>query len=171
MPEFAIAPHLFQVLLRERLRLPLFLTESICQGCHEPLDPLGHQSRMSPLWPHPETSHTSRESNGENLQRSWCPCQIQRFLERHERQRSHFRPEADRGARAGLAMFWRSAVGCGRDSPTPSREWTGLSPGPQKRMAQSCCKLGSTRKTSTQNSLTGDVGSWLWLWKRGPMEQ
>ena len=52
MPEFAIAPHLFQVLLRERLRLPLFLTESICQGCHEPLDPLGHQSRMSPLWPH-----------------------------------------------------------------------------------------------------------------------
>ena len=31
-----------RVLLRERLRLPLFLTESTCQGCHEPLDPLGH---------------------------------------------------------------------------------------------------------------------------------
>ena len=42
MPEFAIAPHLFQVLLRELLRLPLFLTESTCHGCHEPLDPLGN---------------------------------------------------------------------------------------------------------------------------------
>ena len=41
-PEFTIQPHLFQVLLRERLRLPLFLTESTCSGCHEPLDPLGH---------------------------------------------------------------------------------------------------------------------------------
>ena len=41
-----------------------------------------------------------------------------------------------------------------------------LSPGPQRRMAQSCCKLGLTRKISTQNSSTGDVGSWLWLWKR-----
>ena len=41
-PEFTIQPYLFQVLLRERLRLPLFLTESTCSGCHEPLDPLGH---------------------------------------------------------------------------------------------------------------------------------
>ena len=41
-PEFTIQPHLFQVLLHERLRLPLFLTESTCSGCHEPLDPLGH---------------------------------------------------------------------------------------------------------------------------------
>ena len=32
MPEFAIAPHLFQVLLHERLRLPSFLTESTCQS-------------------------------------------------------------------------------------------------------------------------------------------
>ena len=31
-PEFTIQPHLFQVLLRERLRLPLFLTESTCSG-------------------------------------------------------------------------------------------------------------------------------------------
>ena len=39
-PDFTM-PHLIQV-LRERLRLPLFLTESTCSGCHEPLDPLEH---------------------------------------------------------------------------------------------------------------------------------
>ena len=55
--EFTIQQHLFQVLLRERLRLPLFLTESTCSG---PLDPLGHhraacsqsgriQSRATPI--------------------------------------------------------------------------------------------------------------------------
>ena len=39
--EFTVPPHLFRVLLLERLQLPLPLTEATCNGCHEPLDPLG----------------------------------------------------------------------------------------------------------------------------------
>ena len=61
MPEFAIAPHLFQVLLRERLRLPLFLTESTCQGCHEPLDPLGHHRAACPHFGHSQKRATPVE--------------------------------------------------------------------------------------------------------------
>ena len=37
--EFTVPPHLFRVLFLERLQLPLPLTE--CNGCDEPLDPLG----------------------------------------------------------------------------------------------------------------------------------
>ena len=39
--EFTILPHLFRVLLLERLRLPWLLTEGTCEACHELLDPLG----------------------------------------------------------------------------------------------------------------------------------
>ena len=39
--EYIVPPHLFRVLLLERLQLPLPLTEATCNGCHEPLDPLG----------------------------------------------------------------------------------------------------------------------------------
>ena len=39
--EFTVPPHLFRVLLPERLQLPLPLMEATCNGCHEPLDPLG----------------------------------------------------------------------------------------------------------------------------------
>ena len=39
--EFTVPPHLFRVLLLERLQLPLPLTEATCNGCHEPKDPLG----------------------------------------------------------------------------------------------------------------------------------
>ena len=39
--EFTVPPHLFRVLLLERLQLPVPLTEATCNGCHEPLDPLG----------------------------------------------------------------------------------------------------------------------------------
>ena len=39
--ECTVPPHLFRVLLLERLQLPLPLTEATCNGCHERLDPLG----------------------------------------------------------------------------------------------------------------------------------
>ena len=39
--ECTVPPHLFRVLLLERLQLPLPLTEATCNGCHELLDPLG----------------------------------------------------------------------------------------------------------------------------------
>ena len=39
--EYTIPPHLFRVLLLERLQLPLPVTEATCNGCHEPLDTLG----------------------------------------------------------------------------------------------------------------------------------
>ena len=51
-PEFTIQPHLFQVLLRERLRLPLFLTESTCSGCHKPFNTLRYH--------HTAYSHSKR---------------------------------------------------------------------------------------------------------------
>ena len=47
-PEFTIPPHLFRVLLLERLRLPLLLTEASCEACHEPLDPLGRHRAACP---------------------------------------------------------------------------------------------------------------------------
>ena len=40
-PEYVIPPHLFRVLLLERLRLPLPITEATCGGCGAPLDPRG----------------------------------------------------------------------------------------------------------------------------------
>ena len=46
--EFTIPPHLFRVLLLERLRLPLLLTEATCEACHEPLDPLGWHREACP---------------------------------------------------------------------------------------------------------------------------
>ena len=46
--EFTIPPHLFRVLLLERLRLPLLLTEATCEACHGPLDPLGWHRAACP---------------------------------------------------------------------------------------------------------------------------
>ena len=40
-PEYTIPPHLFRVLLLERLQLPLPVSEAKCNGCHAPLDVLG----------------------------------------------------------------------------------------------------------------------------------
>ena len=40
-PEYTIQPHLFRVLLLERLQLPLTLTEGVCEGCQAPLDAYG----------------------------------------------------------------------------------------------------------------------------------
>ena len=48
VPEFTIPPHPFHVLLLERLRLPLLLTEATCEACHEPLDPLGRHRAACP---------------------------------------------------------------------------------------------------------------------------
>ena len=41
-PEFTIAPHLFRVLVLERLHLPLPITEAVCEGCGAPVDIHGH---------------------------------------------------------------------------------------------------------------------------------
>ena len=46
--EFTTPPHLFRMLLLERLRLPLLLTEAACEACHEPLDPLGWHRAACP---------------------------------------------------------------------------------------------------------------------------
>ena len=40
-PEFGVLPHLFRVLLLERMRLLLPITDSTCSGCFAPLDPRG----------------------------------------------------------------------------------------------------------------------------------
>ena len=40
-PKYVIPPHLFRVLLLERMRLPLPITDSTCSGCHARLDPRG----------------------------------------------------------------------------------------------------------------------------------
>ena len=40
-PEYTIPPHLFRTLILQRLQLPLRITESLCEGCHAPSDPLG----------------------------------------------------------------------------------------------------------------------------------
>ena len=40
-PEFVVPPHLFRVLLLERMRLALPITEATCGGCCAPLDPHG----------------------------------------------------------------------------------------------------------------------------------
>ena len=42
-PEYTIPPHLFRTLLLERLRLPLQVTETRCEGCQALLDTLGRQ--------------------------------------------------------------------------------------------------------------------------------
>ena len=40
-PEYTIPAHLFRVLLLERLRLPLPISDALCDGCHERLDSRG----------------------------------------------------------------------------------------------------------------------------------
>ena len=47
-PEYTIPAHLFRVLLLERLRLPLPLTEARCTACHEPLDAWGRHRAACP---------------------------------------------------------------------------------------------------------------------------
>ena len=47
-PEYTVPPHLFRVLLLERLGLPLPVTEARCTGCHEPLDPRGRHLATCP---------------------------------------------------------------------------------------------------------------------------
>ena len=44
-PEFTVPPHLFRVILLERLALPLPVNEARCDGCH--LDTLGRHWRES----------------------------------------------------------------------------------------------------------------------------
>ena len=36
--EYTVPPHLFRVLLLERIQLPLPVTEAVCEGCHACLD-------------------------------------------------------------------------------------------------------------------------------------
>ena len=40
--EYTVPPHLFRVLLLERLRLPFPVTEAVCEGCHGCLDIYGY---------------------------------------------------------------------------------------------------------------------------------
>ena len=49
-PECTVPPLLFRVLLLERLQLPLPILEATCEGCGDPVDPLGRQavSRSGP---------------------------------------------------------------------------------------------------------------------------
>ena len=46
--EYTIRPHLFRVLLLQRLQLPLPITEKTCSGCREPLDILGRHRAACP---------------------------------------------------------------------------------------------------------------------------
>ena len=46
--EYTVAPHLFRVLLLERLQLPLQVTEALCEGCHAPLDVHGRHRTACP---------------------------------------------------------------------------------------------------------------------------
>ena len=41
-PEFTIAPHLFRVLVLERLQLPFPISEAVCEGCGARVDTHGH---------------------------------------------------------------------------------------------------------------------------------
>ena len=47
-PEYTVPPHLFRVILLERLALPLPVNEARCDGCHEPLDTLGRHLAACP---------------------------------------------------------------------------------------------------------------------------
>ena len=47
-PEYTIQPHLFRVLLLERLQLPLTITEVACEGCQAPLDAHGRRRAACP---------------------------------------------------------------------------------------------------------------------------
>ena len=46
-PELTIAPHLFRVLVLERLHLPLPITEEVCEGCGAPVDIHGRLGTLS----------------------------------------------------------------------------------------------------------------------------
>ena len=47
-PEYTIPPHLFWVIVLERLQLPLPVAEASCTGCGAPLDPLGRHRASCP---------------------------------------------------------------------------------------------------------------------------
>ena len=76
-PEHTVPPHLFRVLLLERLALPLPVNEARCDGCHEQLDTLGRHLAACP--------RTRRLAEaGENLPGSRSTRQIQRVPQGHE---------------------------------------------------------------------------------------
>ena len=65
-PECTVPPHLFRVILLERLALPLPVNEARCDGCHEPLDTFGRHLAACPRTGRLRQSH--RAYAGENLQ-------------------------------------------------------------------------------------------------------
>ena len=128
-PEFTIQ-HLFQVLLRERLRLPLFLTESTCSGCHEPLDPLAPSRFVFP---------------SRRIQRRAIP--IKRVMARRSRFQVKFNALL-RDVNVRVASSARRIEVFAQGLPCF---------GGSQLAVQSCCKHGST---STPNSSMCDAVSW-----------
>ena len=68
-PEYTVPPHLFRVLLLERLGLPLPVTEARCTGCHEPLDPTGRHFAACPRIGRLRKRATPIKDAGSNLSR------------------------------------------------------------------------------------------------------
>ena len=61
-PECTVPPHLFRVLLLERLNLPFPITEAVCNGCHEPLDAHGQHRAVHSIWSSSEAGHPQQSA-------------------------------------------------------------------------------------------------------------
>ena len=149
-PEFTIPPHLFRVLLLERLWLPLLLMEETCEACHEPLDPLGRHKAACP-----NTGRLKkRASSVERVLARICRQAGARvkFNARLREMNVGVASTDDRnievlaqdlpcfgGAQLAIDMTLRSAVG----------ETKKLNPMPQTWTEQCCCKPERTKTPSS----------------------
>ena len=108
-PEYSIPPHLFRVLLLERVPLPL--TGKKWQCVPWTIGPMGApKSCMSPHRESQETRWASGTSDGTFLQRSRCLCEVQRFAEGPECVGLRVGRKANRSAGPRFAVLRRMSA-------------------------------------------------------------
>ena len=136
--ECTVPPHLFRVLMLERLQPPLQLTEATCNGCHERLDPLGRQGCIRAGRVNKRSSPTermlARMSGGRRTR------EVQRVLSRYELGRPGHR--GHRNCLASKELSWQSTSPPGVLSVLP------VSPnlGPRRKTVQCLCMLAERRR-------------------------
>ena len=113
-PECTVPPLLFRVLLLERLQLPLPIAEATCEGCGDPVDPLGRHEPMPSDRPSQEAGYSHRTNGGTHLPGGGRSGAMQRLSPRHE----HWSLQRGRASRGGSrprsSMFRGCTTRCGR---------------------------------------------------------
>ena len=113
-PENTIPPHLFRVIVLERLQLPLPIAEATCAGCRAPLDPLGRHRASCTRTGRVKTRAGPVECVMARICRETGARVRFNALLRDMNSGMRYRQKAHRSLGPGLAVFRRSSTrgGC-----------------------------------------------------------